>query len=252
MYLKANRRISKFIVDAKGLATRELNEKVREAVRNGNKQITIQNVEGQRFIAAGIQDQIEIEIFGIPGNDLGVFMDGPKLVVHGNAQDGTGNTMNSGEIIIHGDVGDVTGLSARGGKIFIQGNVGYRTGVHLKEYRGIRPIIVIGGTAQDFLGEYMAGGVILMLGLNLKGSIHNSDYVGTGMHGGSIILRGDVKDIGCGVDEQPLNNEDYRLVEQKVKEYSKYFECKVDEILGSRFKKLIPVSARPYGNLYSH
>ena len=170
---------SKFMIDAKNLTTRKLNEKVRKAVRDGNKQIAIHNVMGQRYIAAGIQGLIEIDITGIPGNDLGVFMDGPKVVVHGNGQDVIGNTMNAGEIIIHGDVGDITGMSARGGKIYIQGNAGYRTGVHLKEYHGLRPIIVIGGTAQDFLGEYMAGGLILMLGLNLSDGIHNADYVGT-------------------------------------------------------------------------
>jgi len=179
-------------------------------------------------------------------------MDGPKVVVHGNAQDVTGNTMNSGEIIIHGDVGDITGMSARGGKIFIQGNVGYRTGVHLKEYQRLRPIIVIGGTTQDFLGEYMAGGVIIMLGLNLKGGIHNADYVGTGMHGGSIILRGDVRGMGREVEVHQLDQEDNRLVEHAVQEYSNHFGCEVDEVLGSKFKKLIPVSARPYGNLYSY
>ena len=242
----------RFMIDATDLSTRKLNEKIRKTIRDGHKQIIIQNVTGQRYIASGIKDLVEIDIFGIPGNDLGVFMDGPKVVVHGNAQDVTGNTMNSGEIIIHGDVGDITGMSARGGKIFIQGNVGYRTGVHLKEYKGLRPIIVIGGTAQDFLGEYMAGGIIVMLGLNLKGSIHNSDYVGTGMHGGSIILRGDVKGIGREVEVHQLDQEDNRLVEQEVLEYSKHFECKVDEVLGSKFKKLVPVSARPYGNLYSY
>ena len=243
---------SKFMIDAKNLTTRKLNEKVRKAVRDGNKQIAIHNVMGQRYIAAGIQGLIEIDITGIPGNDLGVFMDGPKVVVHGNGQDVIGNTMNAGEIIIHGDVGDITGMSARGGKIYIQGNTGYRTGVHLKEYHGLRPIIVIGGTAQDFLGEYMAGGLILMLGLNLSDGIHNADYVGTGMHGGTIILRGDVRGMGREVEVHQLDQEDNRLVEQAVLEYSKHFGCRADEVLGSKFKKLIPISTRPYGNLYSY
>ena len=52
---------------------------------------------------------IPIEIYGTPGNDLGAFMSGPTVIVHGNAQDGCGNTMNEGQIIIHGHAGDVTG-----------------------------------------------------------------------------------------------------------------------------------------------
>jgi glutamate synthase domain-containing protein 3 len=110
---------------------------------------------------------VDIEIFGTPGNDLGAFMNGPRIIVHGNAQDGCGNTMNEGEIIIHGHAGDIIGLSARGGKIFVREDVGYRAGIHMKEYQGKKPVLVIGGTAQDFLGEYMAGGVLILLGLDL-------------------------------------------------------------------------------------
>ncbi|MFC1754382.1 hypothetical protein ACFL96_13485, partial [Thermoproteota archaeon] len=194
-YLK-NHNLLKSIIDANDLDTRNLNIKIREIIKNGHKHIVINNVAGQRYIASGVQGLIEMDIHGVPGNDLGVFMDGPKIVVFGNGQDGIGNTMNSGEIIIHGDVGDITGISARGGKIYIKGNAGYRTGVHLKEYQESKPIIVIGGTAQDFLGEYMAGGVILMLGLGLDKKNHNADFVGTGMHGGSIIVRGDVRGLG--------------------------------------------------------
>ena len=42
---------------------------------------------------------------GIPGNDLGAFMNGPRITVHGNAQDGCGNTMNEGELVIMGGLG---------------------------------------------------------------------------------------------------------------------------------------------------
>lgn len=249
--MEAKKGILNFKIDAEGIVTRKLNEKIREAIAEGYKQITLKNVSGQRYIAAGIKNLIDFNIHGVPGNDLGVFMDGPKIVVNGNGQDATGNTMNTGEIIIHGDVGDITGMSARGGKIFIKGSVGYRTGVHLKEHQGLKPIIVIGGTSQDFLGEYMAGGIIVMLGLNLRKSFHDTNYIGTGMHGGMIIVRGEVKGIGNEVEMQQLDQEDYRLVEQEVHEYSKHFGCNVDEVLGNKFHKIIPVSARPYENLYS-
>ena len=56
----------------------------------------------------------------------------------------------------------------RSGKIFIKGDVGYRVGIHMKAYENLYPVIIIGGTAQDFLGEYMAGGLLIVLGLNGK------------------------------------------------------------------------------------
>jgi len=61
----------------------------------------------------------------------------------------------------------------------------------MKEYQDKRPVIVIGGFAQDFLGEYMAGGVLVVLGLTLDGdAVHNARFVGTGMHGGKLYIRG--------------------------------------------------------------
>ena len=60
--------------------------------------------------------------------------------------------------IIHGGAGDIVGHSMRGGEIYIRNNVGYRCGIHMKEYLDQKPMIVVGGTAQDYLGEYMAGG----------------------------------------------------------------------------------------------
>ncbi|MFQ5826355.1 MAG: hypothetical protein ACE5IA_03265, partial [Dehalococcoidia bacterium] len=174
-------------IDARGVYYRDLNARLRDAVGAGARHIELHNVYGQRYIGTDLEGPVEIDIYGTPGNDLGSFMDGPRIVVHGNAQDGCGNTMNEGEIIIHGHAGDILGLSARGGRVFVRDDVGYRAGIHMKEYGEKKPLVVIGGTAQDFLGEYMAGGVLVLLGLNLKdGESHRASFIGTGMHGGAI------------------------------------------------------------------
>src|SRR4030042_890575 len=112
-------------IDAKGVFYRELNARLRDLASNGTRKIELQNVYGQRYIGTDIEKPVEIEIFGTPGNDLGAFMDGPRIIVRGNAQDGCGNTMNDGEIIVHGHAGAITGFSARGGKIFFSGDGGY-------------------------------------------------------------------------------------------------------------------------------
>ena len=186
-------------IDASGIYYRDLNTKLRDIVANETPKINLRNVHGQRYIGTDLNKAVEIEIYGTPGNDLGAFMNGPKIIVHGNAQDGCGNTMNEGEIIIHGHAGDTIGLSARGGKILVRDDVGYRAGIHMKEYQEKKPVIVIGGTAQDFVGEYMAGGVLILLGLNLgKSTRHKAKFIGTGMHGGVIYLRGEVEEYQLG------------------------------------------------------
>lgn len=240
-------------INAEGMYYRTLNTILRSLNDSGVKKIEIHNVYGQRYIGTDLEGNIEIEVFGTPGNDLGAFMDGPRVVVHGNAQDGCGNTMNNGEIVIHGRAGDIVGYSMRGGKIFVRDDVGYRVGIHMKEYYDKRPYLVIGGTARDFLGEYMAGGVLALLGLNLgQEKRHKAKFVGTGMHGGVMYIQGEVSHLGKEVAVMNLDDGDRMLLRGLVNEFCNYFGFDVDEIMNENFKKIVPVSHRPYGILYAY
>ena len=242
-------------VDAKGVLTKELNARLRELVADGVEKVELHNVCGQRYIGTDLNSNIQIDIYGTPGNDLGAFMNGPRIIVHGNGQDGCGNTMNEGEIIVHGHAGDVLGMSARGGKIFVRDSIGYRAGIHMKEYKEKKPSLVIGGTAQDFAGEYMAGGVLILLGLNLaKGQTHRAKYIGVGMHAGVMYLRGTVESyqLGPEVGTAELDDKDNQVLRTLVGEFADYFDYKTDEILDRKFIKLFPRYLRPYGRLYAY
>ncbi|MFC1906286.1 hypothetical protein ACFLV9_00365 [Chloroflexota bacterium] len=246
---------TKVKIDATGVYYRDLNSKLRDIVNRGVGEIELNNVCGQRYIGTDLNQPVKIEIFGTPGNDLGSFMNGPRVIVHGNAQDGCGNTMNDGEIIVHGRAGDIAGLSARGGKIYIREDAGYRAGIHMKEYQDKKPALVIGGTAQDFLGEYMAGGVLILLGLNLaEGENHKTKFIGTGMHGGVIYLRGSIKDyqLGKEVDVNELEDSDYNILGKFVGEFAAHFGFNAKEILKHNFIRLFPRWLRPYGRLYTY
>ena len=240
-------------VNAEDLYYRDLNCLMRQAIcSDGYERIEIHNVCGQRYIGTDLDTTTQIDIYGTPGNDLGAFMNGPKVVVHGNAQDGCGNTMNEGEIIVHGHAGDVTGNSMRGGKIFVRDYVGYRVGIHMKEYQRKIPQIVVGQTAGDFLAEYMAGGIMVILGLNLKeGEKCKARFVGTGMHGGVIYERGEILEPVNGTKTLEAGKRDLKTIEALVKEYCSHFDADPKEILNARFKKILPVSKRPYEKLFS-
>ncbi|MGB9915422.1 MAG: hypothetical protein ACPLIG_07890 [Candidatus Bathyarchaeales archaeon] len=239
-------------IDAGGLYYRELNSLLRAVSRNGAERIEVRNVCGQRYLGTDLDAAVQIDIYGTPGNDLGAFMNGPKIVVHGNVQDGCGNTMNAGQIIVHGNAGDITGHSMRGGKIFVRGNVGYRVGIHMKEFQNKKPQLIIGGTAQDFLGEYMAGGMILILGLDLReGEFCKARFVGTGMHGGVIYERGNILKPSKETRVMQVGKRDLRIIDALVKEFCAYFDADYEAIMKATFYKIVPVSKRPYGKLYS-
>jgi glutamate synthase domain-containing protein 3 len=241
-------------IDTTEMPYKDLNERIHQLVNKGEKHIELTNVCGHKFIGDGLKGDVKIDVYGVPGNDLAAFMDGPEIEVHANGQDGIGNTMNSGKVIIHGHAGDVIGYAMRGGKIFIKGDVGYRVGIHMKSYKDNTPYIVIGGCASNFFGEYMAGGVMVLLGLNNNGDPIAGDYVGTGMHGGMIYVRGDIEDrlLGREVKKMELDEADKQRLEGLVKEYCDHFGCNYDEVMSGKFIKLAPKSHRPYGNLYAH
>ena len=178
------------VISALKIDHKEINEAIREV--QGDVRIT--DCMGQRFIGAGMKSR-NITIEGVPGNALGAYLDGAEIEVFANAQDAVGDTMNAGKIVIHGSIGDAAGYAMRGGKLFIRDNAGYRAGIHMKEYSGKVPVIVIGGTAGSFLGEYQAGGIIVVLGRNAGKRKIISNFPCTGMHGGKLFIRGNAEGL---------------------------------------------------------
>ncbi|HID16830.1 TPA: hypothetical protein EYP26_00900 [Candidatus Bathyarchaeota archaeon] len=240
-------------IDAKGLHYRELNRRIKRAVAEGEKEILLKNVNGQRYIGGGVKGKVKIIIEGVPGNDLAAFMDGPTIIVKSNAQDCIGNTMNDGVIVVHGHAGDILGYGMRGGKIFIRDDVGYRVGIHMKAYKEKKPVLIVGGVGRDFLGEYMAGGAIIILGLSRRKPVVGH-YIGTGMHGGTIYVRGPVEKHQHGREAvvEPLDGSDEKFLETHVSEFCRYFNFNLDEAMGGKFLKLIPSTYRPYGKIYAY
>jgi glutamate synthase domain-containing protein 3 len=236
-------------IDATNKHFKDLNDMIRSS---SDKKIIIDNCIGQRYIGSGISDK-DIIINGTPGNAIGAYLNGAKITINGNAQDATGDTMNEGEIIINGSSGDCTGLALRGGEIYVQGNVGYRGGIHMKAYKEKLPILVVGGSAGTFLGEYLAGGKIIILGLN-DDSCPVGHFCGTGMHGGKIFIRTDKlpEDLPVQVVAEVATDKDLEDIEPYISKFCKNFGVKKEEIMKKTFYVLSANSKNPYKQLYVH
>lgn len=231
----------------------EINDEIKLTLKKKNKCI-VKDVNGQRYIGCALDSGKTIEIYGTPGNDMACYLNGGKVEVFGNCQDAVGNTMNGGEIIVHGHSGDAMGYGMRDGQIYIKDNVACRGGIHMKEFREMRPVLVIGQNAGSFLGEYMAGGTIVLLGLNMKrGEKLFGTHCASGMHGGKIFVRGSFpkENLSDNINIANLSDEDVAELESYVKKYCKYFDSDYDLIMSKPFKKLIPATSRPYANLYT-
>lgn len=124
----------------------------------------------------------------------------------------------------------------------------------MKEFREMRPVLVIGQSAGSFLGEYMAGGTIVLLGLNMKrGEKLFGTHCASGMHGGKIFVRGSFpkENLSSNIKVVNLDDEDMKELTSYVKKYCKYFDADYKLIMSKGFKKLVPATSRPYANLYT-
>jgi glutamate synthase domain-containing protein 3 len=97
--------------------------------------------------------------------------------------------------------------------------------------------------------------VLILLGLDLKeGENHRANFIGTGMHGGVIYLRGNVEEhqLGKEVGVAELEEADLKVLKKLVGEFAAHFGYDAEEIMKRKFIKLFPRWLRPYGRLYAY
>lgn len=158
---------------------------------------------GERFLAAAAPRGTRFAFAGPTGNCLANALDGGEVVVHGNVADDVADAMLSGRVVVHGDARDVLAQAMQGGLVLVRGSAGNRVALEMREFEDTVPALVVGGGVDDYLGEYMAGGVAVALnlvegpdGLTTEGAPARATgrFVGTGMVGGAIYVRGNVAD----------------------------------------------------------
>src|SRR5580698_5686509 len=180
-----------FLHDAVSAALRTTPYRFSIAIRNVNRAVgTLTGSAITRSLGARIlpDDLIEIDLEGSSGQSLGAFIPhGMTLRLTGDANDYAGKGLSGGRIIIRPSeratfaseeniiAGNVIGYGATRGEIFISGVVGERCGV-----RNSGATIIVEGTG-DHAGEYMTGGVVVILG-------DVGRNLAAGMSGGTLYL----------------------------------------------------------------
>ncbi|MFQ5693198.1 MAG: formylmethanofuran dehydrogenase subunit C [Nitrospinota bacterium] len=153
-------------------------------LHHGNEQVLLGDffsVEGER------SNQIRLRGDLSPVKNIGVGMQGGRIVIEGNVGMHVGARMEGGEIEVHGNADDWAGAEMTGGLLGIKGNAGNRAG---SAYRGSKygmrgGVILIGGSAGHEVGGYMRRGLIVV-----RGDVE--DLTGARMVAGSIFGLGRV------------------------------------------------------------
>ena len=123
----------------------------------------------------------------------------------------------------------------------------------MKAYGEKRPVLVIGGRAGSFLGEYQAGGLIAVLGLDGEpGRPIVGNFPCTGMHGGEVFLRSDCRDVvfPAQVTARPAAPEDLERLRPAVEAFCRLFGLESGAVLAGPFTLVTPDSSMPYRQMY--
>lgn len=213
--------MKKYTINAKNMSEKDLNRSIKEHAIKYEKLI-IENPQSRHNIAAGVTEEVEIEINGSAGYFVGTMIDGPKIRVKNNAGWFAGDNMTNGELIIDGVAGDGAGQGIYGGTVVVKGNAGSRTGEIMKG-----GTVIIGGNSGFMTGLLMMGGRLIILG-------DVTDDAGESIMRGTIYVLGEVKSLGKNAKMEQSTLEDQKELKKLLTKYG--FE--ITDVDYTNFKKI--------------
>ena len=205
------------------LESRVLEEQIQEAVAQGHRSIEVhafgQHGIGGRLWRAG-NEPVHVKITGHPGQRVGS-MGFPNTFIEvlGPTSDDVGWLNAGAEIVIHGNAGNGCANAMAQGKIFIAGNIGAR-GMTMTKHnpRFSPPELWVLGSAGDYFGEFMAGGIAVICGYEAQNPDNVLGYRPfVGMVGGKVFFRGPHAGYSQ-VDAKliPIKDDDWNWLQENI------------------------------------
>lgn len=207
------------------LSTQELLESIRQAVREGERELYIdaagqQDIGGPLWHPAGRPLRLVVHN---PGQRVGAMcLEGTELWVEGSAPADVGWLNAGGRIILKGDAGDTAGHCAASGTIYIGGRAGARSGSLMKhDPLYPEPELWVLKSCGSFSFEFMSGGVAVICGYDSEGlEAVLGDRACAGMVGGRIYCRGSLAGLsGRDVKASGLTAEDIGFLSGKMGDF---------------------------------
>lgn len=210
--------------DGARIASRLLEEKIQEAVAIGERHLKVlaygQHGIGGRLWPAG-DENVHVRVEGPPGQRLGSMgFANTTIEVYGPASDDTGWLNAGAEIIVHGHAGNGTANAMAQGIVRVAGNIGARGMTMTKRNpRFAPPELWVLGSVGDYFGEFMAGGIAVICGVNPQSPDNVLGYRPlVGMVGGKVFFRGPHGGFSQGDARlAPIGEEDWRWLQTHLK-----------------------------------
>ncbi len=214
--------------DEKRIDSRILEEMIQEAVACGYRNLEIQAF-GQHGIGGRLfksdPKRINIIISGQSGQRVGAMgFANTHIEVMNPASDDVGWLNAGAHIVVHGNAGNGIANGMAQGKIYVAGNIGSR-GMTMTKHnpRFEPPELWVLGSAGDYFGEFMAGGIAVICGV---GSQTPENVLGyrpfVGMVGGKAFFRGPHKGFSESDARMiPINDDEWSWLLKNMKLFLK-------------------------------
>ncbi len=208
----------------KRIPSRVLEEIIHRHIRSGQHNLEIeafgQHGIGGRLWTAGT-DKTNIRIIGHSGQRAGSLgHTNTRIEIMGPASDDIGWLNAGAEIIVHGNASNGAMNGAAQGRVYIGGNIGARGMTMTKRNpRFEPPELWVLGSAGDYFGEFMAGGIAVICGLNATEKEKVLGYRPlVGMVGGRVFVRGNAEGFSQKDAKQvTLEEEDWEWLTANLK-----------------------------------
>ncbi len=210
--------------DGVRIESRVLEEQIQDAVAQGHRYLEIeafgQHGIGGRLWKAG-NETVHVKITGPAGQRVGS-MGFPNTFIEllRPASDDVGWLNAGAQIVVHGNTGNGCCNAMAQGKVYVAGNIGARGMTMTKQNpRFDPPELWVLGSAGDYFGEFMAGGIAVICGYNAQSPDNVLGYRPlVGMVGGKVFFRGTHKGYSQPDAKQiPFSEGDWKWLRQNLK-----------------------------------
>ncbi|WP_158738284.1 glutamate synthase [Alteribacillus sp. YIM 98480] len=197
----------KVIIDCETTSLKQINQKIRDAVKDKVPEVIIENPWASHNLGVGITESIHIIYKGDVGYYALSLCDKVTAKVEGNAGWAIGENLMDGEIIVEGNTASACGASLRGGTIAVKGSSGARAGIGMKGGE-----LIIGGNAGYMTGFMMQKGRMIICG-------NTGKALGDSMYNGTIYVGGEIEELGNGTEIVDLPPAEYNMIKDRVETY---------------------------------
>ncbi|MCP4746185.1 MAG: FAD-dependent oxidoreductase [Desulfobacteraceae bacterium] len=203
--------------------SRMLEEQIQEAVSKGHRRLLV-NAYGQHGIGGRLwragDKEVYVQVKGPAGQRVGSMgFSNTKIEVLGPVSDDVGWLNAGAEIVVHGNAGNGAANAMAQGKVYVAGNIGAR-GMTMTKHnpRFEPPEMWVLGSAGDYFGEFMAGGIAVICGHRAQNPNNVLGYRPlVGMVGGKVFFRGPYQEFSdLDAKMEPIDDETWQWLRSRL------------------------------------